>query len=269
MAATTIGIIAIKGGVGKTTTASNLGAILARDFGKKVLIVDANFSAPTLSFHLGENAPSDTIHDVLTDKIKISDAIRTHETGGFSYIPGAMMKGYIYPFKLKKKLDAVKNDYDYIILDSSPTLNEELLSAMVASDKLFVVSSPDYPTLSATIHAVKTAKEKKTPIVGLVINKCRNKHFELQTEEIENATQTPVLAVLPDDVRILEALAHAMPASMHTPLGNAVVEYRKLAAAIVGEEYEDPRFLSRVKNVFRREMPKEEANRLLLRKGFL
>src|SRR3989338_9716195 len=179
MPATTIGVIAIKGGVGKTTTASNLATILAHDFNKKVLVVDANFSAPTLHFHLGESSTTDTIHDVLTEKIKIHDAIRTHEKGKFSYIPGALMKGYIYPFKLKKKLDTVKDDFDYIILDSSPTLNEELLSAMVASDKLLVVTTPDYPTLSATLHAVKTAKEKRTPIVGMVLNKCRNKHFEL------------------------------------------------------------------------------------------
>lgn len=269
MAATTIGIIAIKGGVGKTTTAATLAALLAHDFQKKVLLVDANFSAPNLSFHLGENAPSDTIHDVLTDKIKIQDAIRSHEKGGFSYIPGALMKGYLYPFKLKKKLDAVKGDYDYILLDSSPTLNEELVSAMVASDKLLVVTTPDYPTLSTTIHAVKAAKEKKTPIVGLILNKSRGKHFELTVEEIESATQTPVLAVLPDDVRILEALAHAEPASLHAPLTNAVVEYRKLAAAMVGQDYTDPRLFSKMKNLFRTELPKDEINRILLRKGFL
>ncbi|MBI4149922.1 MinD/ParA family protein [Candidatus Woesearchaeota archaeon] len=269
MTATTIGVIAIKGGVGKTTTASNLAAILANDFKKKVLVVDANFSAPNLSFHLGENAPSDTIHDVLTDKVKIQDAIREHEKGGFAYIPGALTKGYLYPFKLKKKLEAVKTDYDYIVLDSSPTMNEELVSAMVASDKLLVVTTPDYPTLSATLHAVRVAKDKKTPIVGLILNKTRGKHFELHVEEIENATQTPVLAVLPDDLRILEALANAVPASLYAPLADAVVEYRKLAAALVGQEYEDPRFLSRVKNLFRTEMPKEEVNRILLRKGFL
>jgi len=269
MTATTIGIMAIKGGVGKTTTAATLAALLAKDFGKKVLVVDANFSAPNLSFHLGENAPSNTIHDVLTDKIKIQDAIREHEKGGFSYIPGALMKGYLYPFKLKKKLEAVKDDYDYILLDSSPTLNEELLSAMVASDKLLVVTTPDYPTLSTTLHAVKAAKEKKTPIVGLILNKSRGKHFELTVEEIENATGTPVLAVLPDDVRMLEALANAEPASLHAPMTHAVVEYRKLAAAMVGKDYEDPRFLSRLKNIFKTEMPKEEINRILLRKGFL
>lgn len=269
MTATTVGIIAIKGGVGKTTTAANLATILAHDYKKNVLVVDANFSAPNLSAHFGDHAPADTIHDVLTDKIRIHDAIRPHEKGGFSYVPGALMKGYLYPFKLKKKLEAVKEDYDFIILDSSPTLNEELLSAMVASDKLLVVSTPDYPTLSSTLHAVKTAKEKKTPIVGLVLNKCRNKHFELEVEEIENATQVPVLAVLPDDLQLLEAVAYATPAPLHAPLANAVIEYRKLAAAMVGQEYQDPRFLSKLKNIFNKDMPKEEANRVLLRKGFL
>ena len=50
---TTIGVISIKGGVGKTTAVSNLGTVMANTFGKKVLLVDANFSAPNLGLHLG------------------------------------------------------------------------------------------------------------------------------------------------------------------------------------------------------------------------
>lgn len=263
-----IGIIAIKGGVGKTTTVSTLGGVLAKDFGKKVLVVDANFSAPNLGLHFGVVKPKKSIHDVLTDKVRISEAIHEHEAG-FDFLPGALMKQHVHPFKLRKKVEDIEGDYDVILFDSSPTLNEELQSAMAASDSLFVVTTPDYPTLSCTMHAVKVAKDKKVPIHGLILNKVRKRDFELTIDEIEDSTRTPVLAVLPDDVRMLEAVAYNLPAGHHAPQSDAVVEYKKLAASMLGQDYIDTRFRSRLRKAFRPAPTKDEVNRALYKDGKL
>jgi len=157
-----IGIISLKGGVGKTTTVANLGAALAKEFNKKVLVIDANFSAPNLALHLGLVNPETTIHDVLLDKADIAQSIYEHEEG-FHLIPAAYMSRKINPFKLKQKISCLKEYYDFILIDSSPNLNEEMLATMIASDGLFVVTSPDYPTLTTTLRAVKLAKRKRTP----------------------------------------------------------------------------------------------------------
>ncbi len=258
-----IGVISIKGGVGKTTTAVNLGAILANEFNKKVLIVDANFSAPNLGLHLGIVDPEFTLHDVLNKNVPITKAIKKYEQ--FDVLPGALLGRKINPFELKRKLNDIKKDYDVIILDSSPTLNEEIIATMVASDQLIAVTSPDFPTLSCTMHAVKVAKRKKTPIAGLILNKVRNKKFELSLEEIEEATDVPVLAVLPEDIKILESVAYTIPASQHSPLGKAVIEYKKLAAALIGENYKDPRVIAKIKRLFSKNVGKEEVNRTLLK----
>ena len=263
MIAKTIGIISIKGGVGKTITTVNLGAILANDFNKKVLMVDANFSAPNLGLHLGIVDPEYTLHDVLNKNIPIEKAIQIHEN--FDVISGALIGRKVNAFELKNKLKSIKNKYDIILLDSSPTLNEEIIATMVASDQLIAVTSPDYPTLSCTMHAVRVAKRKKTPITGLILNKVRNKKFELTLEEIEEAIESPVLAVLPDDLKILESVAYTTPASEHSPLGKAVVEYKKLAAALIGEEYKDPRFTQKIKNFLFKNLTKEAVNREILK----
>jgi len=258
----TIGIIAIKGGVGKTTTVSNLGAILARDFGKSVLLVDANFSAPNLGLHLGMVDPKTTIHDVLQDKTHINNSIYEHDLG-FHVIPANLLHRKIDPFKLRNKLKPLKDNYDVIILDSSPNLNAEILSTMLAADELLVVTTPDYPTLSCTMHAVKVAKQKKTPITGIILNRVLNKDFELGLDEIEDATGVPVVAVLENDHRFIESLSRTAPASVHHPHRNAVVEYKKLAGFLVNEKFKDQRVGARIKSMFNG-IPRQEINRTLL-----
>ena len=174
MAGKIIGIVSLKGGVGKTSSVANLGAVLASEFGKKTLVIDANFSAPNLGLHLGLVEPGATIHDILLNKANVNDAIYEHESG-FHFIPGAYVSRKVSPFKLKQKISYLKDYYDMILIDSSPNLNEEMLATMIASDELLVVTSPDYPTLSTTLRAVRLAKQKRTPITGLILNRGRNK----------------------------------------------------------------------------------------------
>lgn len=259
-----IGVIAIKGGVGKTTTVANLGAILSKDFNKSILVIDANFSAPNLGLHFGITKAEKTLHDVLLNKADINDAVVEYAKN-FHILPSAFLSRKVNPFKLKQSIDKIKDRYDVILIDSSPALNEEILSTMIASDELLVVTSPDYPTLSTTLRAVRLAKQKKTPITGLILNRVRNKKFELTINDIENAAETPVLAVLPDDIKILEALSMTTPAAINFDRSNAVIEYKKLAAALIGEEYLDKRFSYKLKRLFSGKIPKEEINRELLR----
>ena len=258
-----IGIISIKGGVGKTSSVANLGAVLASEFGKKTLIIDANFSAPNLGLHLGLVEPGATIHDILLDKVQVNDAIYEHESG-FHFIPGAFISKKIKPFKLKHKISYLKDYYDMILIDSSPNLNEEMLATMIASDELLVVTTPDYPTLSTTLRAVRLAKQKKTPITGLILNRVRNKKFELSIDDIEEAAQVPVLSVLPEDINVLEALAATKPVALHKPRSNASIEYKKLAACLIGEQYKDPRLWHRLKSMFKKDVAKDNVNRLLM-----
>jgi len=263
----TIGVISIKGGVGKTTVTTNLGAVLATEFNKKVLIVDANFSAPNLGLHLGVVKPEkSTVHDLVLGKSSPEKATYIHDAG-FHFIPGSLVSsGKVDIYALKKKLREFKKGYDVVLFDSSPTLNSEILATMVASDELLVVTSPDYPTLSCTIKAIKLAKQKNAKITGLILNKRKGKSFELSIKDIEDLAGVPVLAVLPDTDKVLEALANAIPASLYDPKHDISIEYKKLAAALIGEKYDDPRFFSKLKNMFSSGSSRDEINREVLYK---
>lgn len=247
MSCKTLGVISIKGGVGKTTTSVNLAAALSKEFNKKVLLVDGNFSAPNVGLHLGILDPVHTGNSVLNDKSQAHEAIYEHSLG-FHILPASLKAEKTNPLKLKSKLQVLRKYYDFIVIDSSPCLNEEMLGTMIASDEIFVVTTPDLPTLSNTIRAVKLAKEKNTPITGLILNKVKNKKYELKTHQIEDAVSVPVIASLPSDYKVLEALTNVTPMVNHSPLNNVSLEYKRLAGAICGETFKEPSKFAVFKN---------------------
>ncbi len=255
-----VGIIAVKGGVGKTTTVANLAASLANDFNKKVLVVDANFSAPNLGLHIGVVNPRHTLHDVLAGHTEIEKAVYEHDYG-FHLITSSLksQNKKINPYRLKQAISRIKNDYDIILIDSSPTLNEEMLAAMLASDELLVVSTLDYPTLSCTLSAIKAAKQKKTPIAGLILNKVLKKDFEIPIERIESLIKVPIIAALPHDLKVLEALSNLMPSTLYHPKRDIAVNYKQLAASLINEKYQDPRLAARIKRLFSRNNEEKET----------
>lgn len=249
---TTIGIVSLKGGVGKTSSVVSLGTALA-EFGKKVLLVDANFSAPNLGIHLNLMSPDKHIHQVMSKEINPSEAI--YDAGIFHVLPASVYSDEVHePLRLKERLRHLKRSYDYILIDSSPALNQETLAAMIASDLLFVVATPDYSTLSMTLKAIRMAKKRGTPIEGIILNKVYNKNFELSFKEIEDAAEVPILAVIPHDLKIPESQSNFCSFLDYSPSSEGSEEFRKLAAAIIGEEYKPVK----LKNFLRWILPKQQ-----------
>jgi len=229
-------IVALKGGVGKTTVVANLGAALADEFGLRVLVVDANFSTPHLGLHLGVvDSPRD-LHSVLEEDCSVFEAIYEHPIG-FHVMPGRLSPFLVNYRQLKAKIDELREHYDIILIDSSPSLNDEMLAVMEASDEILVVSSPDYPTLSSTLHAINIAAEQGTPIKGLIINKVRGKSFELSTKDIKDASEAAILAKLPDDIRVMSSLSRMVPVVVDVPYRDISHRFKALAAYLAGEKY--------------------------------
>ncbi len=229
-----IGVVSLKGGVGKTSVVAALGAAIA-NFDKKVLLVDGNLSAPNLGFHFKIIDPERSLHDVLNREYHAKDVV--HSVHNLDVIPAsAFSRKNVSPLKLKDRLNYLKKKYDFIIYDSSPSLNEETLGVMLASDGLLVVTTPDHATLGTTIKAVKLAKQRGAQIDGLVLNKVHNKKFEVSLDDIENTLDVPVLAVVPHDVNVLKALSEFTPSTLHKPKSSASEEYRRLASTLVGQK---------------------------------
>jgi septum site-determining protein MinD len=253
-----IGIVSLKGGVGKTSVVASLGSALS-EFGKKVLLIDGNLSSPSLGLHLDIIDPEKTLHHVLDRTANTREAIYKHAEGLYIMPASIFNKTEVNPLKLRDKIKGLKRSYDIILIDSSPSLNEETLAVMLASNEIFVVTTPDHPTLSATIKAIKLAKQRGTPISGLVLNKVHNKNFEISLKDIEETLEIPVLAVIPYDVNVLKSLSNMKPYTSHKPKSKGSTEYKKLAGVLIGQKYKQTglRKLSRKITPKRQEINRE------------
>jgi septum site-determining protein MinD len=136
----------------------------------------------------------------------------------------------------------LKEKYDVVIIDSSPALNEETLGVILASDGLIIVATPDYPTMRMTVKAIKIAKRRGTPIMGMILNKVHDGNFEMSVDDIEAMTDIPIMAVIPHDIDVLKSLSEFTPSTRYKPKSNASIEYKKLAATLIGEKYKPRRF---------------------------
>src|SRR3989344_5905846 len=255
----TIGVLSLKGGVGKTSSVVALGDAMA-DFGKKVLLIDGNFSAPNLGLHLNIIDPSITLNHVLARKTHVKDSI--HKAGKFDVIPSSVFNNLkLNPLELRDKIKPMKKRYDVTLIDSSPALGEEMLGVMLASDGIVVVTTPDIPSLSAVLKIGRIARKRDVPILGLIINKAHNKNFDLSIEEIEETAGMPVLAIIPYDINFQKSLSEFKPSTEYKKKSKASIEYRKLAGILVGKKYKDESFFNKAKNFFKIPPKKQEINR--------
>ncbi|MEK6890362.1 MAG: MinD/ParA family protein [Nanoarchaeota archaeon] len=259
----TLGIISIKGGVGKTSVASSLATDLVNNYGKRVLLVDANYSAPNLGLHMDIVEPEKTIHEVLAGKVRIESAI--HSKYGVDVIPGSYSHhGEIDCMKLKDRISKIKSNYDYVVIDSSPNLNDEVLSAMVASDALFVVTTPDYPTLSCSLKAAELARNRGKPIAGLILNKIRNPDYEMSIREIEEISGIAVVAKIPDEEDHVKSVFTRIPMTLYNSRSKFSKEINDLSGAVTGEK----KSLRWFHKLLPLDLKREKVNREVMKQKF-
>ncbi len=257
-----ISFVSIKGGVGKTTLAIETASALANNFGKRVLLVDANFSAPNLDLYL-DLTPDLSLHDVLDGEALHASIYEAH---GIDIIPASMYYGKdVDIFQLKRVLSKMKNRYDFIIMDSSPHYSE-LLPVIVASDKIFVVTTPDSVTLETSLKAARMAKAKKTPVEGVIINRIRNPKYEADLDYVEDFFDIPVIARVRDDKNMVKVVYLKKPMTIHNPKSHVSREIRRLSSALCGESEGSSGILNQFLHF--NGVSKDQVNRELLRKKF-
>ncbi len=233
-----VGIVSGKGGVGKTTTTINLGMVLT-NFGKDVVVVDANLKTPNVGLHLGVSKMPITLHDAVRGNVHITEAAYKHICG-LRIIP-ASISFEDSKTKSHKSLSDIMLDLhgkvDVVLLDISAGLNEEVTDAMKACDNLIVVVTPDMPSVTDALKTIKLAEEIGVNVFGVIINKAGDD--ELTAQNIETILEKPIIGTVPYDENVKKSLRFKFPVVYSHPESAASFAYKKLAAKLLGEEYRE------------------------------
>lgn len=226
-----LGVFSCKGGVGKTTTAANIGTALAERLGEGVLVVEANLSAPNLGLHLGLVDPEPTIHDVLIGAIPVEKAI--HVVGKLQVVPGSLgFEGDVPLIDLKESIEPLRRKYRLILIDSAPGLGTEAISAIKASDAMLIVTNPEIPTIASTLRTFRAAERYKVPVLGVVLNKVSGKKYEVPLSEVKRSLGWPILATVPEDDKVKESLTAGVPVIRYAPKSSAARAFSELTERV-------------------------------------
>ncbi len=235
----TIVITSGKGGVGKTTTAINLGAAI-NYFGEEALVIDANLSTPNVGVHLNSPEVPVNLNHVLLKKATPLEALYEHESGLKIILSSLSIK------ELKKikhgRLKNYKKDFeklsDYIIVDSAAGLGDEAKSAIEMADELILVTNPEIPAITDALKTIKLAEEMKKPVLGVIITRVRKNDFEMQPSAVKEMLEVPILGMIPEDETVQRALSERDAVVYTYPRSDAARAYKEIAAKLVGAEYD-------------------------------
>lgn len=228
-----------KGGVGKTTTAINLGAAI-KYFGKDVLIIDGNLTTPNVGIHLNSPEVPINLNHVLNGKAKPIEAVYEHESG-VKIMPSSLSikeLRKIKPEKIKNyRMDFIKLS-EYIIIDSAAGLGNEALSTLEIADELIVVTNPEMPAITDALKAIKMAEQMKKSILGIIVTRVKKNEIEMTPTTVKEMLEAPILGMVPEDIAVQKSLS-LKNAVVHThPKSNAARAYKEIAAKLLGVEYD-------------------------------
>jgi len=250
-----IGVTSGKGGVGKTTTAVNLGAALTA-LGRSVILVDANLTTPNVGIHLGV-LPSVSLHDVLQGDAYITEAIAIHPPTGLRVVPAGLSVQNITKANYNLLDDAIAEllGYsDFVIVDSPAGLEEGSRRVIEACDEVIIVTNPRLPDVTDALRARKIAEYAASHVLGVVLNKYRGLKHELTPAEVEQMLEAPVIVQIPEDDKVYEAVGVKNPVVNYAPACPASNEWNRLAHLIAGLEYTErvPEDIPTLKRFIRR-----------------
>jgi chromosome partitioning protein len=254
MRARTLAISNQKGGVGKTTTAVNLATALAASK-RRVLMIDADPQGnASTGFGIDEGQRDQDLYQLLAGSADYSSVIKPTMVKGLSVIPSSnnlsaaeveLSTVEDREFRLKRIIDDLAEDYDYILIDCPPSLGLLTVNALVAADAALVPLQCEYYALEGlsqlmrTIEAVRGGLNPSLILQGVVLTMYdrRNRLSSLVANDVRQHLGSLVYkTVIPRNVRVSEAPSYGKPALLYDLNCPGSKAYIALAGEVIKQE---------------------------------
>ncbi|MBC1481833.1 ParA family protein [Listeria sp. FSL L7-1485] len=240
-----------KGGVGKTTSSVNLSSSLAF-LGKKVLLVDIDPQGNASSgVGVNKGEIEHCIYDVLVDDVAIQDVLQKTDLDNLNVIPATiqlagaeveLVPAISREIRLKKAIDSIRDDYDYVIIDCPPSLGLLTLNALTAADSVLIPVQCEYYALEGlsqllnTIRIVQKHLNEDLQIEGVLLTMLDARtNLGIQViGEVKKYFQNKVFnTIIPRNVRLSEAPSHGKPILLYDAKSKGAEVYLELAKEVV------------------------------------
>lgn len=239
-----------KGGVGKTTTSVTLSAMLAKK-GKKVLLIDADPQGNATSGVGIEKGVELSIYDVIINETKIEETILDTNTKNLKVCPSTislagaeveLVSVISREHRLKEKLDEIKDEFNYIIIDCPPSLGLITLNAFTAADSILVPIQCEYYALEGlgqlinTINLVKKHLNKNLEIEGalLTMYDMRTRLSNQVVNEVKRFFNDKVYnTIIPRNIRLSEAPSFGQPITEYDARSKGAKAYEKFVKEFI------------------------------------
>ncbi|MFD2168987.1 septum site-determining protein MinD [Tumebacillus lipolyticus] len=250
-----------KGGVGKTTSSANIGTALALS-GKKVCMVDTDIGLRNLDVVMGlENRIIFDIVDVVSKQCRLEQAlIKDKRFDHLFLLPASQTKdkSALTPNAVKVVIEALKEQFDYVIIDCPAGIEQGFKIAISGADKAIVVTNPEAAAVRDADRVIGLLESAKINQPKLIVNRIRPHMVQdgsmLDLDEIVSLLAIDLLGVVPDDDGVIKGANAGDPVVMN-PNAKAGMAYRNIARRILGDSVpllnlqDQPGFFGKVKRM--------------------